>query len=526
MALLGSLLKRGIKLTDVVSRKKLNPFKLQKKTLAKLIAKARYTGFGQQYKFEEILSAALFEDGKAFYRKYTASVPIHDYNKMYQDWWHRSLNEEKDICWPGRVKYFALSSGTSEAASKYIPVTKAMSKAIQKTSIRQILTLGRYPHLPSTLYEKGYLMLGGSTNLTFRGNHFEGDLSGITASQIPFWFQRFYKPGKAIARERDWAMKLDEITAEAYKWDIGFVVGVPAWIQLLMEKIIAHYKVKNIHEIWPNLEVFCHGGVSFEPYKKGFQKLLGRPITYIETYLASEGFIAYQTHPGAEGMQLVVDNGLFYEFIPFTDENFNSEGELIAQPTTLMIDEVEEGKEYALLLSTCSGAWRYLIGDVIRFVSKDRCEIVITGRTKHFLSLCGEHLSVDNMNKAIELVSQEMGVTIREFTVAGIAYDTLFAHHWFVGTDDPVEAAEMRTRIDKKLKELNDDYGVERRHALKDVFLTVLPSNVFYKWMEAKGKLGGQHKFPRVLRKNLIGDWENFLKHQGIDAEAARTQKV
>jgi hypothetical protein len=453
-----------------------------------LIGKARYTQFGQAFQFEDIENAAFFEDEKEFYNKFREFVPIYDYNKIYKEWWQRSIGGEKNVCWPGRVKYFALSSGTSEAASKYIPVTKSMSKAIQRSSIRQILTLGRYQNLPSTLYEKGYLMLGGSTNLNAREGHFEGDLSGITASQIPFWFQRFYKPGREIAQERDWALKLDEITEQAGNWDIGYIVGVPAWIQLLMEKIIARYNAKTIHDVWPNLMVFCHGGVSFEPYRKGFEKLLAHPITYIETYLASEGFIAYQTHPNAEGMQLVLNNGLFFEFIPFNEQNFTSDGELVANPQTLMIDEVDEGKEYALLISTCSGAWRYLIGDTIRFVSKKRSEIVITGRTKHFLSLCGEHLSVDNMNKAIELVSQEMGISIREFTVAGVSHDTLFAHHWYVGTNDPVDETVLKNLIDTKLKELNDDYAVERRHALKDIFVTALPTATFYKWMETKGK--------------------------------------
>jgi hypothetical protein len=280
---------------------------------------------------------------------------------------------------------------------------------------------------------------------------------------------------------------------------------------LLLEKIIAHYNVKTIHDIWPNLMVFCHGGVSFEPYRQGFEKLLAHPITYIETYLASEGFIAFQTHPNAEGMQLVLNNGLFFEFIPFTEQNFSADGDLAENPQTLMIDDVEEGKEYALLLSTCSGAWRYLIGDTIRFVSKSRSEIVITGRTKHFLSLCGEHLSVDNMNKAIEMVSDDLSISIREFTVAGVAHDTLFAHHWYVGTDDTVDAVDLRNRIDARLVQLNDDYAVERKHALKEITVTVLPTATFYKWMEAKGKMGGQHKFPRVLKKGLISEWDAFL---------------
>ena len=513
MALLGRMLKTGIRLTNAVQRRTGSPARQQRKAFRRLVGKARHTDFGRTYGFEDLLNEAEFGKDRAFYEKYRQRVPIHDYNKMFADWWKRSLAGEKDVAWPGKVKHFALSSGTSEAASKYIPVTKAMRKAIQRTGVRQILTLGKYRDLPPTLYEKGCLMLGGSTNLNRSGSHLEGDLSGITTSKIPVWFDRFYKPGRQIAQERDWALKLDEITEKAADWDIGYVVGVPAWIQLLMEKIIARYNVKTIHDIWPNLRVFCHGGVSFEPYRAGFEKLLARPLIYIETYLASEGFIAYQTQPGAHGMKLVLNNGLFFEFIPFNEQNFSADGDLVEQPETLMIDEVEEGKEYALLLSTCSGAWRYLIGDTIRFVNKAESEIVITGRTKHFLSLCGEHLSVDNMNKAVETVADELGISIREFTVAGVTHDTLFAHHWYIGTDDAADPADLRNRIDAKLNQINDDYAVERRHALKEITVTVLPVATFYDWMKARGKLGGQNKFPRVLKKGLITEWENFLKN-------------
>jgi hypothetical protein len=523
MAVLGSILKGGIRITGEAMRlRKLNGAKLQRKAFIKLLTKARYTAFGEAYGFEELLSAALFSDDKTFYEKFKRQVPVHDYNRMHRDWWHRAQAGERDVCWPGRVKYFALSSGTSEAASKYIPVTRDMSKAIQRTSIRQILTLSQYKDLPSEVFEKGMLMLGGSTDLNQRGSYYEGDLSGITASQIPFWFQRFYKPGKNIARTRDWAAKLDEITEKAANWDIGYVVGVPAWMQLLMEKIIAHYGVRTIHDIWPNLSVFCHGGVSFEPYKHGFEKLLAHPITYIETYLASEGFIAYQVRPNTKAMQLVLNNGLFFEFIPFTEKNFSPDGELVRQPETLMIDEVEEDVEYALLLSTCAGAWRYLIGDTVKFTSKDRCEIVITGRTKHFLSLCGEHLSVDNMNRAIELAANELGISVREFTVAGIPYGSLFAHQWYVGTDDPVDADVLKQRLDQKLKELNDDYAVERRHALREVMVRVLPVRDFYDWMAARGKMGGQSKFPRVIRGKVLESWQAFLANRYQSVEASR----
>ncbi|MEA5401358.1 GH3 auxin-responsive promoter family protein [Arcicella sp. DC2W] len=511
MAIVGNILKRGIGLTSLMKRPKSNLAKLQRKTLVKLLNKGRFTQFGEKYHFEEIMNAALFSDDKEFYTKYKKHVPVYDYNKMYAEWWHKTLAGEKNVSWVGNVKYFALSSGTSEASSKHIPVTKDMVKAIHRTSIRQILALSAYKNLPSQLYEKGYLMLGGSTKLQDKGDYFEGDLSGITAGKIPFWFERFYKPGKTIAETADWSEKLDKITKKAKDWDIGFIVGVPAWIQILMEKIIKEYNLKNIHEIWPNLEIYCHGGVSFEPYKKGFEKLLGRPITYIETYLASEGFLAYQTHPNSD-MQLVLNNGIFFEFIPFNDRNFDEDGSMVQYPETLMIDEVEEGKEYALLISTVSGAWRYLIGDTIKFTNKKNAEIIITGRTKHFLSLCGEHLSVDNMNKAIELACKNFNIDVREFTVVGKRLEETFGHHWYVGTDDKVDAQDLLKFIDETLCKINDDYPVERKHALKGLEITVLPVKTFYDFMESKGKTGGQHKFPRVLKKkDLIAEWENYI---------------
>jgi hypothetical protein len=390
-------------------------------------------------------------------------------------------------------------------------MTVDMIKANKKTSVRQMLSLAHY-HLPPSILGKGILMLGGSTKLTKIDTYYEGDLSGIQASKIPFWFQLFYKPGKRIAKERDWNHKLEEITKNAPKWDIAFIVGVPAWLQIMMERIIEYHGLQNIHEIWPNLSVFVHGGVSFEPYKKGFEKLLGKPITYIETYLASEGFIAYQVGPDRHTMKLSLDTGIFFEFVPFNEKNFTSEGEVVANPETLMIHQVEEGVDYALLLSTCAGTWRYLIGDVIRFENKDECEIIISGRTKHYLSLCGEHLSVENMNKAIQQVSEELNISISEYTVAGISHDSLFAHKWFVGTDDKVDPELLRDRLDEKLKVLNDDYKTERIAALKDVFIEVLPVSVFYKWMESKGKVGSQNKFPRVFKKAQLEDWERFIE--------------
>ncbi len=508
MAILGTLLKRGIKLRENLEQEYSTPFELQKNELKDLMITASSTEIGKYYNFPEILRH--FRHGpKEFYEHFKV-IPLHDYNKIYKDWWQLALKGAKNICWPGRVKYFALSSGTSDASSKYIPVTKDMTKAIQKTSIRQILSLSKYD-LPAKFFEAGILMIGGSTHLNKKGSYFEGDLSGIQAARLPFWFQHFYKPGKKIAKTRKWDLKLEEITKKARDWNIGIIVGVPAWIQILLEKIIAYHKVSNIHEIWPNLNVYVHGGVSFDPYRKGFEKLLGHPIRYIETYLASEGFLAYQSGPNHRSMKLVLNNGLFYEFVPFNEDNFQSNGELMPDAKTLLIDEVEEGKDYAILLSTCAGAWRYLIGDVIKFTSVGECEIIITGRTKHFLSLCGEHLSVDNMNKAVELVSNEMNIDIKEFAVAGIPHGSLFAHHWFVGTDNKVDKKLLRDRLDYFLKGLNDDYAVERGAALKDIYVEVVPTKTFYEWMESKGKVGGQNKFPRVLKNTQLEEWKSFL---------------
>ena len=506
MPILGSIIKSAIELRSKIpfDSLKRKSYIAQKRTLKKLLRKSSITAFGEHYNFSEILKE------KDLIRVFQEKVPIYDYNTIFKNWWYRSLNGEPFVCWPGKVRYFALSSGTSEASSKYIPVTVDMLKSIKKTSIRQIFSLAQYD-FPNEFFQKGILMLGGSTHLQYNGTYYEGDLSGITAGNIPFWFQHFYKPGKRISKERDWPTKLEEIIKNAPNWDIGVICGVPAWIQILLERIIEKYNLNNIHDIWPNFSIYVHGGVSFTPYHKGFEKLLGHPITFIETYLASEGFIAYQSRPNTSSMSLELDNGLFMEFVPFNEENFDYNNNIKPRAKALTIKEVEEGKEYALLISSCGGAWRYLIGDTIKFTSKERNEIVITGRTKHFLSLCGEHLSQDNMNRAIQMLEDEFNIEVREFTVAGITHDSMFAHKWYIGTDNQIDQDIVKVKIDEYLKILNDDYRVERIAAIKGVFAEVLPSEVFYSWMKQIGKEGAQNKFPRVLKNEKLNDWENFL---------------
>ncbi|MBL6664071.1 MAG: GH3 auxin-responsive promoter family protein [Flavobacteriales bacterium] len=477
---------------------------IQQKALRRLLEKAKNTAFGKNYGFTTILNS---ENSIECFQQ---NVPVFNYQSIYDQWWSKSLKGEKNVCWPGKVKYFALTSGTSEASSKRIPITSDQLQSIIRTSTNQLLTLSDYS-LSKDFYNKSILMLGGSTDLVTVDDHFEGDLSGILYSKLPIWFNHFYKPGKKIASEKDWNTKLDLITKSAKDWDIGIIAGVPAWIQILMEKIVDYYKVQNIHEIWPNLKFFIHGGVNFEPYRKGFSKYLGEEIYYQETYLASEGYLAFKNGLKSNGMQLVLNNGTFFEFVPFNKRNFSPDGCLMNNHETLLLDDVNTVEEYAILISTNAGAWRYLLGDTIKFTSLENYEIVITGRTKHFLSLCGEHLSIDNMNKAIQLISNEFDLDIREYTVAGIPYNNLFAHKWFIGSNKEVDNLSLKQRLDEILMELNDDYKTERKYALKEIIIEVLPNHLFYKWMKLKGKEGGQNKFPRVLNKQQFEEWEQFL---------------
>lgn len=510
MAILGRIVKGTIDIGSKIPRRNLSPYNHQLRTLKKLIRKARYTAFGEKYNFSSMLQ---LENPIELFQK---SIPAHDYQSMFNNWWYRCLNGEPFVTWPNQIKYFALSSGTSESTSKHIPVTKDTLKQIRKITARQILGMTNFD-LPREVFDSGILMLGGSTHLNYNGTYYEGDLSGITTGSSPFWFQHFQKPGKRISGFKDWNSKLEEITINAKNWDIGVVCGVPAWIQIMFEKIIKYNGVKTIHDIWPNLSIYVHGGVAITPYKKSFENITSKPLLYLDTYLASEGFIAYQDRPSDDGsMKLITDVGIFMEFVPFNEDNFDSEGNMRANPVAYCMDKVELDKEYALLLSTCSGAWRYLIGDTIKFVDIEEMRIIITGRTKHFLSLCGEHLSVDNMNRACIETANEMGVIVNEFTVTGIPHEGLFAHKWYIGTDKPVDANQFKQKLDQNLCLLNDDYRVERSAALKDIFVEVLPIDYFFEFLKKIGRFGSSNKFPRVLKGKSLEQWQEFLREKNI----------
>lgn len=511
MALLGNLIARSLHLRKKIKLSVATPETYQKYTLRQLLERAEYTAFGKKYGFSDIL-----DNDIDFVTPFIERVPVHTYNTMHSNWWYRCHEGEEHVTWPGKIKYFALSSGTSESASKHIPVTQDMIKSIKKVGFKQLYTMTEFD-IPSVAFEKGVLMLGGTTSLFEKGEYYEGDMSGISAKNMPKWLSSlFYKPGQKISQRPDWEERIKLIVEKAKHWDVGTVCGVPAWVQIVMEEVIKYHNVDNIHDIWPNLHVYIHGGVAFEPYRESFKKLLGKRITYIETYMASEGSFGFQARPGGNGIKLVLNTGIFYEFVPFNSDNFDDDGNPLPNPTTYMIHEVDEHTNYAVMISTCAGAWRYIIGDVIRFTNAAEHEIAIVGRTKQFLSLCGEHMSVDNMNKAIDIVSQKLNIEVNEFTVTGFKYENLFAHRWYIGCDEPVDAAEVKKLLDDTLSELNDDYAVERTSALKEVFVEILPNDTFYDYMRHQGKHGGMNKFPRVLKGDALSKWENWLKENDV----------
>ena len=478
----------------------------QIRTLKRILNKAKDTQFGQQYYFDTIL------DSGSVYSSFRNMVPAGDYLNMLP-WWEKARAGEEDVTWPGKIEHFALSSGTSDGASKYIPVSPDMVKAIRRASMRQVLAIAR-TDMPKDHMTKHWLMIGGSTSLNYNGTYYAGDLSGITTSKIPPLFQRLSKPDPEIKASDNWQEKIERITAEAPNWDVSMVAGVPAWIQLLFQNIIDRYSLSNIHDIWPHLEVYIHGGVSIKPYKAGINALLGKPIKYFETYLASEGFIAFQNRQDNEGgMRMLLRNGIFYEFVRFDEENFDDHYRLKPDAHAVPMWEAEEGVEYALLLSTCSGAWRYLIGDTIKFTNLKKREIIITGRTKHFLSLVGEHLSVDNMTDAVKSLAESLHENFEEFTVFGTLDNTVFGHQWYIGTHNTeLIGKEYTSQLDGFLRDLNDDYAVERDHALKHMKATFIPIDWFNEWMRVNDKEGSQHKFPRVMKGETLENWQSFWK--------------
>jgi hypothetical protein len=506
MAIIGELIKSAIELTDKIVKNP-NPIEAQKQVLEDLLETAAGTAFGRHYDFEGILNSENIT--KAFAEK----VPIFDYDRLDKEWWHLVVEGKNDITWPGSTDYLALSSGTT-SNSKQIPVTDDMLAAIRKSGLQQVAALANFD-LPPSFFEKQILMLGSSTDLKEINGHLAGEISGISASKIPFWFRGYYKPGKDIANITDFDERIKEIAIQAPNWDIGSLSGIPAWMELMLKEVIRHNKLNNIHDIWPNLAVYTSGGVAFDPYKKSFEKLLAHPLIYIDTYLASEGFLAMQKRPETSSMALVVDNGIYFEFVPFEEKNMTDEGTVAPDAEIITLADVELEKDYVLLISTVAGAWRYMIGDTVMFTDLDRHEIKISGRTKHYSNVVGEQLSVIQMNVAIQAMEHQFNVCIHEFVAATIHRGEEYIQKWYLSVDKDLDKTEVAKALDKNLRDNNKNYNVARTRALKDVAAELIPVETFYKWSEDNKKLGGQVKIPRVMKEEAFLEFEDFVKKVG-----------
>lgn len=502
MPIIGKLIKKTTEISYRRNARKGVEYRHQLESLRFLLESAKNTKFGLYYSFHNFVSKP---DMVSSFQK---NVPISSYELFYENWLKETIAGANDHTWKGKIKYYALSSGTTGSPSKRIPVTLEMIRSFQRTSMRQLSILHELK-LPENFYSASILTVGGSTKLVKKGKHIEGDLSGILKKHTSLILTPFTRPGNRIASVKDWNEKLKLIIEKAPKWNIGIIAGIPSWCILLMERIVEHYKLRNIHEIWPNLEVYVHGGVFMEPYIGRLEKISGKKVNLLDTYLASEGYFAYQKSLHSKGMKLLLNNGIFFEFVPFNSDYFDENGELINQHDAFTISQVKEGVDYALLISTNAGLWRYLIGDLVRFTDVNSYEIKITGRIKQFLSLCGEHLSLDNINQALLAVSKEMNINVSEYTIFADAENS--QHNWFIGSQDSFDKKRFAECMDKKLAELNDDYAYVRKYNLQRPNFKFIPDQTFYDFLEFLGKIGAQNKMPRVLNKDQSEKWLQFL---------------
>ena len=507
MNIIGNFIKGIINVTDKITGED-NPIENQKAVLQNLLETAKDTSFGKAYAFEDILES---NNPQQAFRN---AVPYFDYNQINDAWWHKLHEGQTDVTWPGSPDYFALSSGTTGKTSKRIPVTDAMIDAIRQAGIKQVLAISNFD-LPADFFETGILMLGSSTDLVENDDHLEGEISGISASNIPSWFSGYYKPGKEIAQIDDWDERVAKIAEKAADWDIGALSGIPSWIELMLKEVIKKHNLNNIHEIWPNLQVYTSGGVAFGPYEKSFNALMGKPVTVIDTYLASEGFIAFQARPETDAMKLVTDNGIYFEFVPFDPDYILEDGSLAQDAPSLTLSEVEKGQNYVLIISTVSGAWRYLIGDTIEFTDVERAEIKITGRTKFFLNTVGSQLSVNKLDDALQDIMETFDIEVPEYTLCAKNYEDGFYHTWYLGTTATLNPEKIAEKLDESLKAANKNYKVARSKALKGVKVFTVNPEVFYGWNDSNKKKGGQVKMERVMKEEKFAEWEAFVKkHQ------------
>ena len=505
-----------------------DPYVAQLRWLRYLLVRAKDTQFGRAYGFSKLLgrlsdgSAAqgATEQLKEAQALFAAQIPVHSYEEIYEQWW-KQLDSEVDVCWPGRVTRFALSSGTSMGHSKYIPVSGEALRQMRYVMMQQLSALLACD-LPAHFYTGELLFLSGSTDLECRGNLRGGEISGMLAEQVPFWSFFHARSSARMVRIQDWEEKIDAIVRAADRMSVSAIIGAPIWVQLLLQRILDRYGLEHIHQIWPSLQLFVHGGVALPPYQASLAQLFGRDIYYLETYLASEGFIAYQSSPAHSSMQLSLEAGLFYEFVPYEGSYATSSD---IGKRAVSISEIELHRSYELILSSCSGLWRYRIGDVVVFHSLDPLMISIEGRTQSYLNFCGEHLCLANLEAAIASASRNLHLPIKEFMVFGRKKDRGFEHLWYLGLEDVsvFSASSVAQQIDTYLRRANADYNLQRQLNLSPPQVELCSIGCFYDWMKKQGKWGKQHKAPRVLQGAQLQSW---LAHLSLYSDQLYPQRV
>ena len=468
------------------------PIDVQYEVLDKLLQDAKNTKVGKKYQFDKITD----------YSSFVKSIPL----QFYEDaapLIEQTRKGEQNIFWHSKIKWFAKSSGTTNAKSKFIPVSEEALEDCHYKAVKDMLCLYVNNNEDAKMFSGKNLRLGGSSETYENNGTYFGDLSAIIIENLPLWADYSSAPKQETALLSDWEIKMDRIINETIHEDITSLAGVPSWMLVLLNKVLEVTQKDNILEVWPNLEVYFHGGINFSPYRKQFQKLIPKTdFKYYETYNASEGFFAIQDRNYSNEMLLMLDYGIFYEFIDMNEfDGKNS--------PTIPLEKVKLHTNYALVITTNAGLWRYIIGDTIQFTSLTPFRIKVTGRTKHFINAFGEELIIDNAEKALKLACEKTNAEILEYTAAPIFMDDTKkgAHQWLIEfSKAPKDLAFFTEVLDSSLKEINSDYEAKRylNMTLNLPKVTIAKKGLFYKWLKNKNKLGGQHKIPRLCNNRKI----------------------
>jgi GH3 auxin-responsive promoter len=471
----------------------LDPVAVQREVLQDLVTSAQYTEFGRRYDFSKLFSI----------KEFKKAVPIHEYDDL-KPYIQRIMLGEENLLWNTPINWFAKSSGTTSDKSKFIPVSEESLQDNHFLAAKDVLTMYYHFHPESDLLTGKGLVIGGSHTINQVNADVQyGDLSAVLLQNSPLWSTWIRTPELQIALLDEWENKIEQLAESTIRENVTSISGVPTWTLVLMKKILENTGKKNILEVWPSLELYIHGGVSFTPYREQFAKIIGGDINYLEMYNASEGFFAAQDYPGEDGMLLFTNHGIFMEFMPV--EEYGK-----ADPQTIGLQDVELGKNYALVISTNGGLWRYLLGDTIQFSRLGPYRLRVSGRLKHFINAFGEEVIVENADKAIVMASQTTGAVVNDYTAAPIYFGdhSNGAHEWLIEFEKlPESMTAFSAGLDKALKELNSDYEAKRHKdiALRPPIVKSVPKGLFINWLRKKGKLGGQHKVPRLSndRKNM-----------------------